>query len=201
MRLRYRGTDPYDPDTDDDGLNDYEEVMNHGTNPLSSDSDLDGIGDLEEITIFSTNPLDNDTDDDGLTDGAEINFWSSDPLTFDPDDDGDLFYHFNDCDDENPMINPGRPEILNGIDDNCDSMTDEGFNFTDSDGDSLFDWPEYHTYLTDHLDSDSDDDGLNDGIEVLTYQSNPNLADSDDDEDGWYWFQDCDDQDEFRSPD
>ena len=57
------------------------------------------------------------------------------------------------------------------------------------------------TYLTDRLDSDSDDDGLNDGIEVLTYQSNPNLADSDDDEDGWYWFQDCDDQDEFRSPD
>ena len=194
------GTDPYDPDTDDDGLNDYEEVMNYGTNPLSSDSDLDGIGDLEEIAIFSTNPLDSDTDDDGLTDGAEINFWSSDPLTFDPDDDGDLFYHFNDCDDENPMINPGRPEILNGIDDNCDSMTDEGFNFTDSDGDGLFDWPEYHTHLTDHLDSDSDDDGLSDGIEVLTYQSNPNLADSDDDEDGWYWFQDCDDQDEFRSP-
>ena len=79
-------------------------------------------------------------------------------------------------------------------------MTDEGFNFTDSDGDGLFDWPEYHTHLTDHLDSDSDDDGLNDGVEVLTYQSNPNLADSDDDEDGWYWFQDCDDQDEFRSP-
>ena len=178
------GTDPYDPDTDDDGLNDYEEVMNYGTDPLSSDSDLDGIGDLEEIAIFSTNPLDSDTDDDGLTDGAEVNFWSSDPLTFDPDDDGDLFYHFNDCDDENPMINPGRPEILNGIDDNCDSMTDEGFNFTDSDGDGLFDWPEYHTHLTDHLDSDSDDDGLNDGIEVLTYQSNPNLADSDDDEDG-----------------
>ena len=126
--------------------------MNYGTNPLSSDSDLDGIGDLEEIAIFSTNPLDSDTDDDGLTDGAEVNFWSSDPLTFDPDDDGDLFYHFNDCDDENPMINPGRPEILNGIDDNCDSMTDEGFNFTDSDGDGLFDWPEYHTHLTDHLD-------------------------------------------------
>ena len=135
-----------------------------------------------------------------MTDGAEINFWGSDPLAFDPDNDGDLFYHFNDCDDEDPMVNPGRPEILNGIDDNCDSMADEGFNFTDSDGDGLFDWPEYHTHLTDHLDSDSDDDGLNDGIEVLTHQSNPNLPDSDDDEDGWYWFQDCDDQDEFRSP-
>ena len=194
------GTDPFDPDTDGDGLNDYEEVINYGTNPLSSDSDLDGVGDLEEITIFSTNPLDSDTDDDGLSDGAEINFWESDPNIFDPDDDGDLFYHFNDCDDDDPMVNPGRPEILNGIDDNCDTMTDEGFNFTDSDGDGLFDWPEYYTYFTNHLDSDSDDDGLDDGTEVLTYQSNPNLADPDDDDDGWYWFQDCDDQDEFRSP-
>ena len=194
------GTDPYDPDTDGDGLNDYEEVMNYGTNPLSSDSDLDGVGDLEEITIFSTNPLDSDTDDDGLSDGAEINFWGSDPHVFDPDNDGDLFYHFNDCNDGDPMVNPGRPEILNGIDDNCDGMTDEGFNFTDSDGDGLFDWPEYHTYLTNYLDSDSDDDGLDDGTEVLTYQSDPNIPDSDEDGDGWYWFQDCDDEDEFRSP-
>ncbi len=194
------GTDPYDSDSDDDGLSDYEEVMNHGTDPLSPDSDLDGIGDLEEIMTFNTNPLDSDTDDDGLSDGAEINFWGSNPLTFDPDDDGDLFYHFNDCDDNNPMINPGRPEILNGLDDNCEGQTDEGFNFTDSDGDGLFDWAEYYTHLTNHLDSDSDDDGLNDGIEVLTHGSDPNIVDPDDDSDGWYWFQDCDDNDGFRSP-
>mgnify|MGYP001157225847 FL=1 len=194
------GTDPYDPDTDDDGLSDYEEVMNHNTNPLSPDSDLDGINDFAEIMTFGTDPLQSDTDNDGLSDGAEVNFWNSDPLLFDPDNDGDLFYHFNDCDDQNPMINPGRPESLNGVDDNCDFQIDEGFNFTDSDGDGLLDWPEFHVHLTEYLDSDSDDDGLSDGIEVLTYGSDPNSADSDDDGDGWYWFQDCDDQDNLRSP-
>ena len=194
------GTDPYDPDTDDDGLSDYEEVMNHSTNPLSPDSDLDGINDYDEIMRFGTDPLQSDTDNDGLSDGVEVNFWGSDPLLFDPDDDGDLFYQFNDCDDQDPMINPGRPETLNGVDDNCDSQIDEGFNFTDSDGDGLLDWPEFHIHQTQYLDSDSDDDGLSDGIEVLSLGSDPNSADSDDDGDGWYWFQDCDDQDNSRSP-
>ena len=194
------GTDPYDPDTDDDGLSDYQEVMNHSTNPLSPDSDLDGVSDFAEIMMYGTNPLLNDTDNDGLSDGAEVNFWGSDPLLFDPDNDGDLFYHFNDCNDQDPMVNPGRPEVLNGVDDNCDSLTDEGFNFTDSDGDGLLDWPEYHVHQTGYMDSDSDDDGLSDGAEVLTYGSDPNSADSDDDGDGWYWFQDCDDEDSSRSP-
>ncbi|MEE3276978.1 MAG: S8 family serine peptidase, partial [Candidatus Thermoplasmatota archaeon] len=142
------GTDPYDADSDDDGLNDYDEVMGYGTDPLVIDSDTDGLTDAAEVLSTFTDPLDSDTDDDGLSDGAEVNYWSSDPLVYDPDDDSDLFYHFNDCNDTNPNVNPGRPELLNGIDDNCDDYIDEGYNFTDRDNDGLKDWIEYHVHGT-----------------------------------------------------
>ena len=197
------GTDPYDSDTDDDGLSDYDEVMVYGTDPLLIDSDLDGLSDSAEVTTTGTDPLDSDTDDDGLTDGAEINYWSSDPLVYDPDNDSDLFYHFNDCNDNDPLVNPGRPELLNGIDDNCDDFVDEGYNFTDRDNDGLKDWSEYHIHGTDHMDSDTDDDGLDDGEEVNIYSamgSNPLVFDPDSDTDTWYWFEDCDDDDPDRSP-
>ena len=197
------GTDPYDADSDDDGLSDYDEVMVYGTDPLVIDSDTDGLTDAAEVLSTFTDPLDSDTDNDGLSDGAEVNYWSSDPLVYDPDDDSDLFYHFNDCNDTNPNVNPGRPELLNGIDDNCDDYIDEGYNFTDRDNDGLKDWIEYHVHGTDYMDSDTDDDGLDDGEEVNTYAalgSDPLVYDPDADSDSWYWFEDCDDEDGNRSP-
>ena len=194
------GTDPFDSDSDDDGLSDYDEVIIYGTNPLSIDSDTDGLTDSQEVNTHGTNPLNSDSDNDGLSDGQELNYWGTNPLLYDPDSDNDLFYHFQDCNDNNPDVNPGTYERLNGIDDNCDDFTDEGFNFTDRDSDGLLDWPEYHVHGTDFEDADTDDDGLSDGVEIETHGSDPLTFDPDQDEDGFHWFLDCDDGDEYRNP-
>ena len=125
----------------------------------------------------------------------------SDPLSPDQDSDGDFYYEFDDCDDTNALINPGRPEVLNGLDDDCDINVDEGFNFTDRDFDGLKDWNEFHVHQTDYLNSDTDGDGLSDGDEVLIFSTDPLVVDLDSDQDGRYWFEDCNDDDPLISPD
>lgn len=57
-----------DPDSDDDGLLDGEEVF-QGTNLLDWDSDDDGLSDKEELQTFFTDPNNPDTDGD-TADGA-----------------------------------------------------------------------------------------------------------------------------------
>jgi ELWxxDGT repeat protein len=51
------GTDPFDADSDDDGLSDGAEVLTHGTDPLDEDTDGDSAGDGVEIAA-GTDPLD-----------------------------------------------------------------------------------------------------------------------------------------------
>ncbi|UCE36611.1 MAG: PKD domain-containing protein [Thermoplasmata archaeon] len=72
MRIDVRGTtDPYDPDTDGDGLWDGDEVMTYKTNPLDDDTDDDRLGDGDEVNKYRTNPKDSDTDDDGVKDSSD----------------------------------------------------------------------------------------------------------------------------------
>jgi len=71
-RERIIGTDPNNPDTDGDGLNDGKEVEKYKTNPLKPDTDDDGLNDFEEVMKLQTNPLNPDSDSDGLKDGEEI---------------------------------------------------------------------------------------------------------------------------------
>ncbi len=52
------GFDPRNPDTDQDGLSDGEEVSIHGTDPLLADTDGDGQSDASELAA-GTNPLAN----------------------------------------------------------------------------------------------------------------------------------------------
>jgi hypothetical protein len=64
------GTDLNDADTDDDGLNDSDEVNTHGTNPADPDTENDGMPDGWEVT-HDLDPLSDDAsgdpDDDGYT--------------------------------------------------------------------------------------------------------------------------------------
>ena len=79
-------------DTDNDGLNDFDELNIYGTDPKKADTDNDGLNDFDELNIYGTDPLIPDTDGDGLKDGDEI-VLGLDPLKPDTDDNGVL-----DCD-------------------------------------------------------------------------------------------------------
>jgi len=65
-------TDPQNPDTDSDGLNDYDEVKVYDTDPLNPDTDYDMLKDGEEVHHYKTNPKLADTDKGGVSDGHEV---------------------------------------------------------------------------------------------------------------------------------
>jgi outer membrane protein OmpA-like peptidoglycan-associated protein len=148
------GTDPLNPDTDTDGLNDGEEVNTYMTNPLNSDSDGDELNDGAEITQYKTDPMNSDTDGDGLRDGDEVLRYKTDPNKADSDGDG--------------------------LNDYAETMTDKTDPLkADSDNDGLNDGAEVNVYKTDPLKADSDGDGLNDGDEVNMHKTDPLNPDTD----------------------
>jgi large repetitive protein len=103
-------TDPARPDTDNGGVSDGGEDVNHNgrvdvtetdpNNPLDDgmppDRDRDGLTDAEEVAL-GTDPLDADSDDDGVSDGAEPNYAVDTDRdgsinALDADSDGDLLF-------------------------------------------------------------------------------------------------------------
>ncbi|MFP2899155.1 adventurous gliding motility protein AgmC [Corallococcus sp. 4LFB] len=147
-----QGTDPNNPDSDDDGIPDGIEVKVGGTDPLDSDSDDDGILDGNEdkdhdgiVDADETDPKNIDTDGDGLTDGVETG------LTVPQGDDTDPSRFVADKD---------PSTTTNPLDDDTD---DDGLldGNEDANHDGLKDATE-----TDPNDLDTDDDGLTDGLEL-----------------------------------
>ena len=185
------GTNNNDADTDDDGINDGDEITN-GSDPLdacdpnpnslaTNDCDNDGLTNDEEATAGtdSSNP---DTDGDGVNDGDEVD-GSSDPVNpCDPDINA---LASNDCDNDG-LTND--EEITSGTDNNNPDTDGDGVNdgdevdggsdpvnpcspdinalaTNDCDNDGLTNDEEI-TAGTDNNDPDTDDDGINDGDEV-----------------------------------
>jgi Bacterial TSP3 repeat len=78
-------TDPTQADTDGDGLSDYDEVNRWGSSPTNVDSDGDAHGnpafyDGAELLNFGTSPTLADTDGDGRSDYDEVNQNGTNPL-------------------------------------------------------------------------------------------------------------------------
>lgn len=164
------GSDPFDADSDNDGLTDDQEINVYGTNPILADTDGDGDLDGEEVTN-QTNPLDplssKDTDGDGYTDNFEratfIPMGCVSPETkVDSDGDG-----LTDYEEYSSATNPSNPCVV------------------DSDGDGVSDYAEVRTYGTQASIADTDGDGRTDGEELNdpdpSKRSNPLLADTDGD--------------------
>ncbi len=144
------GMSDFDPDMDDDGLSDREEIDLAGgkysyaasipgleeatwscacPNPKIADSDRDGLNDGDELQVYFTDPCNPDTDGDLVKDGVEVATWDSadnrdhaDPLSRDTDGDGISDYY------EMPLGCLGTPDPRDGF-----------VNSFDSDGDGLMD--------------------------------------------------------------
>ncbi len=70
-----------DPDSDVDNLVDSLEAQ-YGLDPYNADSDADGVADGDEINIYGTDPSYGDSDGDGVFDGEELFGVYTDPLVW-----------------------------------------------------------------------------------------------------------------------
>jgi len=164
------------PDWDNDGLNNTQEVdgwnitvnFAHGeetfrvtSSPVMNDSDQDGLGDLMEFTLGS-NPNSTDTDLDSVQDHKEWWLFTYPELEYVPPTPSFAVspstVHANYMN-----LQPGGPSLTNW----------------DTDGDLLRDGIEL-AFGSSPVNPDLDGDGLSDLIEFL-YNSNPNSNDTDDD--------------------
>ncbi len=77
---------------------------------------------------------------------SSVNWFNIDPVssfgTDCSDADGDGYFAFEDCDDNDPLVNPGAVEVFDGIDNNCNGEIDEDLTYVPDDN--------FETYLETH---------------------------------------------------
>jgi hypothetical protein len=119
-----------------------------------------------------------------------------------PDVDGDGFNAPSDCDDRDADVHPGADEVCDGIDNDCDTVTDvdapSGVFWADADGDGYggtageYSCQEGDGFVEDTSDCDDGDGDVHPGA-VETCNSQDDDCDGERDEDaGLVWYQDED---------
>jgi hypothetical protein len=119
--------DACDSDVDGDGVPDTTDGCPLSFDPQQEDADGDGVGDI----------CDGDDDNDGVFDsddncallpnaGQEDCDVDGAGDVCDPDDDNDGALDEPDCGPCDASVYPGAAEACNGLDDNCNSLVDEG---------------------------------------------------------------------------
>ncbi len=185
-------TDPNNPDSDNDGLDDGVEDLNQDgqtnntigdsttsgtgeTDPSLADTDGDGLSDGDEVNatgplagIGATDPLDTDTDDGGTQDGTEVLADGTNPVFGNGGDD-------NAADPDNDGLSNAQEAVL-GTDPNDADSDNDGID----DGDEVGNDGSLDAGDTDPLDADSDDDGISDGAELLGADGVPGTGDETD---------------------
>ncbi len=182
--------DCVDDDDDNDGSADLDDCVpnNPDIHPAAPEicdgidnNCADGVDeDFEDIDNDNiADCVDDDKDGDGTPNGDDNcpaipnDQANQDGDTFgdacDTDIDGDNVVNGDDCAPTDFTIHPGALELCDGVDQDCDSDTDEGFGDIDKD------------LLADCVDPDDDGDGKNDDVDNCQTIPNPDQADQDKD--------------------
>ena len=122
---------------------------------VDEDDDNDGVADGQDNCPLVANPGQLNSDNDLLGNAC------------DEDDDNDGAADPADCAPLNPDVYPDAPEQCNGLDDNCNGSTDEGYPDTDGNG------------VKDCITDDDDGDGIPDGGDNCPLVPNPDQSNSD----------------------
>ncbi len=183
--------DCLESDLDGDGIPDVQDNCPGKHNATQLDTDLDNFGDACDADDDNDKTADEDDcaplndaihpDAEELCNGLDDNCnflvdegfkdtdadgWK-DCIDEDDDDDGTL--DEEDCEPTKATVHPGAEEVCDGLDNNCDGATDEGFPDSDEDG------------IPDCADVDSDGDGVIDFVDNCLDLPNPEQLDLDDD--------------------
>ncbi len=166
-------TDPFDPDTDGDGIPDGVEAGTETTNTVDvnvAGSGVSGLNKTFERTVFDaqSNPVEVDSDNDGLSDAAE-----RDGFTVRFTDSASDTETFGEIKANNPNLELSDVSgLLNSQQVSSDPLS------ADTDGDGVPDDIELE-YGTNPRSKDTDNDNINDSREIDDQpQTNPTLFDA-----------------------